>query len=392
MYPASVVTDAGVDDTLAQIRRRQGAVLQSGPPAQRPFSIPAATSQAILGLVPVFYPGTMNPSLAEKVHLDEGEERSGIDMQLLASGTAKIRGSVVGFALSNTEAWVTALAQSASSYAVSSRSKDGVFELLNIPPGHYTLRARATEPAVPSEPRSRPRTLSAFAEVDVAAEVEGIGLTLGEAISITGRLAFDAGPGSGTPGSVEVALKRLPSQEAAPSFSTKTTRDGSFVLPGIEAGRYALAVGQLGPDGAGWFLQSVRVNGQERLGRPIEVSTPAGDSGMQIVLAFWRRHTELVGVLRGIPAGAAARYYIVAFPVDASLWDPALGGLAMTAAIPTAVSPSRTCPAVRYLIAVISDPLLEWRTIDTLSALSKGAVMVRVSAGQRTIQDLQINR
>jgi hypothetical protein len=388
MYPATVMNDKKIDQIIAEIRQQQ--VEPSAAAGSRRLATAIDDRPTLLGLVPVLYPGTTSTTLAEKLHLEEGDERWGIDFQLLASGVAKVRGTIMAPAeYAGSRAWITASGLGASDYSVSADSQGGSFELTNLPPGRYVVRARLL-PAGSASTGAPQRTLAASTEVDVVGDVEGLVLDLRPASALTGRVFLDTTnsvlPGLG---GLAITLTRLPSHDIGSPLVVTTDREGLFGLTGIEQGNYAVRVRSAGPQWTGWALQSVRVNGQEALGKPVELLT---GTVAQLLLTFARQHSELVGNLRGTPANRSVGSFVIVFPTDSKLWDAALGRVASKVVDSNGDFFFTDLPSGEYFLALLAEKPAGWGTPDVLKEISKSAVSVNILAGQRTVQDLQIRR
>ncbi len=109
------------------------------------------------GYAPVYYPGTTTPAQAAAISLDAGEERVGLDFQLLRVAVARVEGTVInatGQPLPNVQIRLLPAGAGFTGQTASARAdREGRFRLFNVAPGAYTIAATATvNPAVRAQP------------------------------------------------------------------------------------------------------------------------------------------------------------------------------------------------------------------------------------------------
>ena len=99
------------------------------------------------GYAPIYYPGTVTVAQAGAVTLGPGEERAGLDFQLLRVPVARIEGVVVngtGQAAPNIQVTLLEIGQGAPGIGNNSARVDseGRFRFSNVAPGQYRIAAR----------------------------------------------------------------------------------------------------------------------------------------------------------------------------------------------------------------------------------------------------------
>ena len=320
MERLGAVQAQAVQERLAQVR----STLQA-----------STTDDASHRLRPVYYPGTTTPSSAATVTVGPGEEKGSVDFQYQVVPIARVEGIVTSPAAQLPANVQVTLVQ--TTFAVpgilpgSARADaQGAFRISNVPPGQYTLVARATigsgreggpggrvgglagRGLVPQGGRGEllagrgrgdvaadPIRLWATADVTVdGRNVSNVVLTLQPGMSVSGRLAFE---GTTLPPPADVTRVRVTltpvvmpgtSGDVATASAGRVDAEGRFTIASVVPGRYRLnAAGA----GAGWFLASSAVEGQDSLDFPIEVKPNQSITGA--VVTFVDRQSELTGTI-----------------------------------------------------------------------------------------------
>jgi hypothetical protein len=130
-----------------------------------------------------------------------------------------------------------------------------LYNLWGIPPGHYTLRAEATDGG---------RTWYGTTEFDVAAADTDVDVTLDDAPSLRGIIAVEGG------GRMPAQLAIRLSSETGRMESPAMGAGGRFSMPSIPPGRYRVSI--VGADE--YYLKNWSVNGARRQGDSLDI--PAG--------------------------------------------------------------------------------------------------------------------
>jgi hypothetical protein len=276
----------------------------------------------------------------------------------------------------------------------------GRFTFQNVPPGDYriTMRASSTPPA----------ELDLWAQTDVrvsGGDVEGVGLALAPASTISGRVSFDGtAPPPADLSTVRLHFTAVDAIARAMSGggsggqppTASVQPDGTFRVSGLPPDRYLVGAswpGMRSGDGtAGWWITSIRVGDRELGDAPIGVD-PNTNVG-NVTVAFSDRIGAIEGTLIDAAGRPAPEYFVLAFPVERSSW---------TTVSRRIVPPARPGTDGRYrltgflagdyYLAVVttmdsddgSDPMF-------LEAIVPGAIRVTIGRGQTVRQDLQIGR
>jgi hypothetical protein len=133
---AAAAARGGANDALTAEARAMAAVVDTT--ADEPTS----------GFAPVFAPGTPQLAAATIVPLGVGEERANVDLRMQAVRLARVSGMLVAPGPVPAGAQVTLVDRSQPVAGLTQRSArvgaDGRFAFSAVPPGQYTLFARAT--------------------------------------------------------------------------------------------------------------------------------------------------------------------------------------------------------------------------------------------------------
>jgi hypothetical protein len=254
-----------------------------------------------------FHPGTTDLSLATVVDVQPGAELTSIDIVVPEQDTFRVRGRIVDPAGQRSSETVSVSivmrGATASPIAVGATPSynpvDGTFELRDVPPGAYWLRATAAansaDSVVPSSAAGR--TLadvfvdSLFSErrvaqvaLDVFNDIDGLTVTLGSGIPIRGLVSVEGQPLSsvGDVTRLEVILK-----PAATGMLTNPSRhrpiraDGVFTLENVLPGEYVVTVASLP---SGYYVKDVRLEQVDAFERPMVLSGPVAGT-LSIVLS-----------------------------------------------------------------------------------------------------------
>ena len=249
------------------------------------------------GYVTIYYPNQDNIEKAVPIILKPGEEASSIDITLRPVHVVTVRGRVL-------PGPVTTKSSNGFSVNLSSRdpsapgtdslqgfpSRDGTFEIKNVPPGEYYATGYAM---------SEGKTYAARINVDVGqSDVEGITLALSAGQEINGHLVWDGKPE--TKGDLMVVL--TPNDGIGINGRGIVKPDGSFVINNIPDGQIRVSVHGVGPNS---FIKSVRYGTVESPGREFTIP-PGVNSPLEITLSSrGGRVTGLATMADAVPASSA---------------------------------------------------------------------------------------
>lgn len=380
--------------------------------------------EATSGYAPVYYPGTTSPSSAGTVTLAPGEEKGSVDFQYQVVPIARVEGIVTSTApqpVSNTQVSLvnTAFAVPGISPGSARPDAQGAFRIPNVPPGQYTLIARATiggpggrdggpggRGAMPGgrgemlAGRGRggaaagadPIRLWATADVTVdGRNVSNVVLTLQPGMSVSGRIVFEGAaqpPTDLTRLRVNLAPVVTPGTpaEVASAAAGRVDAEGRFSIASVVPGRYRLNASGAG---TGWFLGSSAVDGQESLDFPIEVKPNQAINGA--VVTFVDRQSELAGTIVNEKAQPVPDYTLIVYPADQRYWTPQSRRIQSTRPATDGRFSFRNLPAGEYRLVPVYDPEPgSWFDPAFLQQLETASVRVSMAEGEKKEQHLRV--
>ena len=358
-------------------------------------------TERTVAFAPTFYPGTANPAQAVTVTVARAEERSGVDFTLQIVPTARIDGVVSlpdgSAAPPGTQVNLLAGPQPAGGGAGGLRTahvrSEGAFSFGDVPPGTYTVLARAT--VSPAGPAGAAEMIWASTEIAVDGErISGLSLALQPGMTVTGRVSFD-GTRLKPPvdlKSVRVALTPVQA-EGTVAFSPGTNgidAHGCFAISGVTPGRYRLGASFPGsgrPDG--WQMRSASVAGQDTLDVPFTVQPSQSISGASIV--FTDHPASLTGVVHNAAGGAANEFTVILFSADQAHWLPRARRTQATRPSADGAFAFRGLPPGHYHLAAIDDVEAgEWFDPAFLQRLLPTAMKLTLGEGEQKVQEIRI--
>jgi uncharacterized protein (DUF2141 family) len=327
------------------------------------------------------------PTQSAPISLATGEERAGIDVQVVPAPGARIAGTAIGpegpvplVSLRLLPAgWEGAPIDTIAPASMTDGAGDFVFAA--VPPGRYTLRG------------GLPRT-QGWIDMPLTVggdDIAGLVVTGKPLLHLTANLQFDgATPPEGSSGRGPLAMPALlldPVDTATvPDQLQIQIVDGNrqYELFGYPPGRYRVRVPNVP---TGWMLRGAMVNGLDVTDTPFDFT-----KDVSLTLAFTDRLTEMTGAVQSGGDGTT----IVAFPTDASKW-PADGltprRLQSTRANALAQFTLRGLPpGDYYVVAIPEEQADDWRDPATLEALARMATQVTLLEGDRKNVTLQIHQ
>jgi hypothetical protein len=370
------------------------------------------------GYAPVFYPGTTAPSSAVPIAVSPSEEKSGIDFQYQVVPVARVEGVVtISGAQMPPNVQVTLVNTAPGLNAGSTRADaQGTFRIPNVPPGQYTLVARAMigggrmgGPAgrgiapggrdMVFEVRGRAGAMTRddatrfWASADITVDgrnISNIVLTLQPGVTVSGRIAFD---GATQQPPADLSRLRVSLQpvvapgtagEITSAASGRVDADGRFTIGSVVPGRYKLNASGAG---AGWFLESAVLEGQDSLDFPVDIKGAVSSA----VVTFTDRHSELTGLITNDQSQPVTDYTLILYPVDARYRSPQSRRILSTRPATDGRFTFRTLPAGDYRLAPVLEPEPGvWFDPAYLQELDSGAIRVSIAEGEKKEQNLRV--
>lgn len=355
-----------------------------------------------------YFPGSPLASQASAIPVGPGDERTGVDFALQLVATARVEGllSMPDGSPMPPDAQLTLLASGQTAFPGATFDglrtarvpADGTFSFGGVPPGIYTLLARATlsPAAVPAGAPAdgTPQVLWASRDIAVDGErVSGVSLTLQTGLTVSGELRFESAalkPPADLR-SVRVTLQPVQPQDTAAIAPAAVTADatGRFRLSGVTPGRYRLTASFPGAGRpGGWMLKSAIASGQDSLDAPFTLQP--NQHVLDAAITFTDRLAQISGTLRDAGGGAAPDYTIVVFPADQAQWSPQSRRLQGVRPAADGAYLIRNLPAGTYLLAAVDDVEPgEWFDPAFLQRLAPSAIRFTIADGEQKTQDLR---
>ena len=367
----------------------------------RALQEPASGKQSIgvgrtAGYVPVYHPSVTSVAQATAVDVGAGEERTGVDIQMVMVPSGRVEGTVTypeGELPRTIQLSMSAASDEGfrglEGFRASRPEPNGRYQFGGLPPGDYLVTARAN--LAGGGPDS---ILWATANVTVTGDVTvSAPLELRRGFKLAGRVTFEGAekPPADLRG-WRVGLTPVVGRNEVSLGVTaaELQADGTFTISGVTPGRFR--VQPMAPETRDndWLPTSVTVNGRNVLDDPIEIH---GDIA-GVTVGFTDRVPTLGGKLLDAAAGAApSEYYVVLFPAERALWTPQSPRIrAVRVATDGQYRFRRVLPGAYLVAATLDVEQGEWMDPSFLQRVAAGAVPVTLADGEQKVQDLSAGK
>jgi len=372
---AEVATDQEIK--AAEAAARAGA--STGPRAKP--TPPRVVTRSI-----VYAPGVTDLRSAQVISLGVGEERAGIDLSnaLVSAAALDLLVTAPSGPPQNPSIGIASVSRQSvfTGPGIVRPGANSHFVMPGMAPGHYLFYGSASE-AGPNG-TSMPLYLSAEVTVDGADMSVSLDFLRGQTVS--GQLV--AAPTLPTLTGARVTLVaegRIPGTMLRVTDAS-VNADGSFAVTGVPPGRYRISLSGVG----GWTLVSATLSAADVLDTPLEVRSGADITG--IVATITNRLTEISGIVTDSAGRPSPEYTALVIPADRALWMTAPR---RTSGLVKIASDGRYqvtgLPPGDYLLAVIVDADPQQLADPAfLEQIAAGAIPVRLTEGQKLVQNLKI--
>ena len=368
------------------------------------------------GYAATYYPGTANPSEAQRLSLDIGQELSNVDLQLQPARLAKIIGTIMasdGKPMPGAMVMLMPTNKDAVQLmpgGTARTDKDGNFTLSGVAPGDYTLQAQSLaglmsaasdamviisgDASSSRAPSSGPEQREfAMADVSVAGDdIKGLVITATRGAHASGRLVFDGATPPQDLSQLHLVAAPTDADSAGPMMSmlgnSAVKDEGTFEMDGL-MGRRRLAFIS---DPKGWHIKRVLTDDGDVTDSGIDFK-PGGDvSG--IVIELTDKTTTITGSATDDRGQALKDYTVVVFTQDRQKWPNALNRWARSTR-PDQSGQFRIAnlPAGEYF-AVATDYVAsgDWQDPDWLERATKNATPFTIEDGGTKTLELKLSR
>ena len=261
----------------------------------------SGSDAASTNVAAVYYPGTTDPLRAVTIEVGPGGEVPGIDFVLPDQQAFRVRGRLVDAStgIPPRSASISlvprdpSLAGLSGSIPPNYNGSTGTFDMRNVPPGAYWIRAQAADSTATAviTPNAVGRTVSealsmatsartaAQKSLDVTGDMEGLLLELGPGFSINGSVRVE-GTALPTPNGPRVTLRPTnPNGMSSPLLPLNA--DGTFTLTNVMPGEYRAQV--LGMP-AEYYVKEARIEQTDVLNAPLVITEPVRGN-LEIVIS-----------------------------------------------------------------------------------------------------------
>lgn len=336
---------------------------------------------------PTFYPGSADPSEAQRVRLAKGSHLAGVDFPGTTVRWVQVTGTVrSGNDTPLLNAAIIMQARDPERLSPGSGSQPrwlagGRFVFDNVPPGEYVIRALG---AVETD---APQLFAAQAVNVSGMDVTDLVLTVVAGATLSGSVRLEP---HGTPMPDLTQMRLLAPLVDGTRFGGEPVdrlgSDGEFTVSGVDAGRRLIrATGVPAP----WMLSRVTQSGRDITDEPIEVLS--GARLQDVVLTFTDIAPTISGTVRYASGQAAVDMLVVAFSTDRTLWRPLSRYIGATRTDHRGHYTLGPLPAGPYQLVAVQDyEEADLYQRDTLDQLTRLAVNVPLLVGQTRAQNLTI--
>ena len=360
-----------------------------------------------VGYAPTYYPGVMSPAEAMRMKVTAGQEVSNIDFQVQLVSLSTVKGVVTngsalimlvpdgatigggggrggaGRGLGGIAEVAGAFLRGNQSFRTTSQA-DGTFVIQKVPPGSYTIVARASS-YEPGSRRAGPPT--AIQPVQVAGQEVMVSLTLAPAVTMSGTITLEATAGALPNGFSGFRINPQPIGAALsmPGTARPGTPDerGAFTVSEVVPGRYIIRAN--GP--RGWVMKAVYVDGRDVTDESIEVK---GEPVTGVNVIFTDKISTVTGTVRGARGEPGVNQYVIVFPSDEKLWFPQSRYIDAARTDGNGVYRISGLPAGSYLIVAIDDVEQgEWFDPAFLEQVKGAAAKITIREGEVKTQDFK---
>jgi len=376
----SVAAQAATDESL---RAREAEIAASG------RAVPQVTAERTVpsskGYVPVYFGSTVSPAAAARVPVSVGQHIAAIDIQLQATDTSTLRGTVVNPDGSAASAQLQLVDPSMpiANLGVWFRNgtSAGKFSFMGLAPGTYVLHAQ-------SSARDNAGVLTGSATMAVDAEPVDVVVTLRPGVTVSGSIDTATVKPPVNVQKLRVLLEPIQTAgdwEGA-RYEDAPEADGSFTIRGVPPGRYRVEVAGLP---AGWALDSAVFG--DRDAADIHLLVERGDNAGAGLLKLVARTAEIAGAVTTTAGEPAPNSTVIVFPADRSHRVPRSRRIQVVQPAPDGRYIVRGLPPGEYRIAVV-DSIEAGQQVDPgfLAQIEADALPVRVTAGDSTKTELRI--
>ena len=334
-----------------------------------------------LGYAATYYPGVTSVGEAARLTVGLSAELGAVDFAVRLVPTATVSGMVFNADGTPASAAQVMLTPDTGSVLADVRlgarvQGDGGFDVRNVPPGRYVLRALT---------RGRRRGGGTPTFASQALSVDGydlsdLTLVLAPGATVSGSISFETT--SQTPPDsvtrIRVTANSLDPIPFAGSVDARVESDATFQLQNVADGpRLVRAAGV--PDG--WILKAVYLTGQDVIDTPIDFGSTGHVEGLELV--FTDQVSQLTGVVHDGQGVPLPDFTVIAFPANETLWQPQSRHIQASRPDQNARYQIRGLPPGEYLLTAVDVVQQgEWFDPRFLARLRSSALRLSIDEGE----------
>jgi protocatechuate 3,4-dioxygenase beta subunit len=272
------------------------------------FMGPPNPNEQRTSYAPLFFPGTLEVSQAQRLTVGVGSEISDVVMTMKPVKAVRVSGTIVD-SLGRPMNGMLMISQSFPfGFMTGSPVRpDGTFTLTSLAPGEYTITAQQM---------GNPESEVATTKLTVGSEdITGVQLVGAKPVAVRGRVLVDPAAASSLP--PRLMLQAFPAQMMpmfGPRVPAAVQDDMTFELKS-PPGLYRL---NLMPAGMGWAIRSVRLSATDVTDSGFEIKTNEEISGLEVELT--NKLTTIAGLVTNARGAAVKDYTTIVFAQDSARW------------------------------------------------------------------------
>ncbi len=228
--------------------------------------------------VPIYYPGSVEPSGAQPIDVRAGEETPAVDLSLSPIPAVRVSGRITGHVPSSRPGvgWNVTLVQSEGGanfyHQALTNPADGTFQILNVPPGSYVVLAQLFDGA---------NNYSGKQKVDVGgSNLDGLNVVVGPGAVIHGFVRSEGNLDLNLKG-MQVSLNPRDASQGGVQPAT-VEADGGFTLKQVPDGSYDVNLCCLpAPD----YLKAAHLGSEEALDNGLNVKQAGLPGTLELVIS-----------------------------------------------------------------------------------------------------------
>ena len=278
-------------------------------------------NESDLGYAPTYYPGVTSLAQAVRVSVGLSAELAGVDFGVQLVPTAVVSGTAFG--PDGTSPFGSQVMLMPSDGAVFPGSMlgtrvdgDGRFEIRDVPPGQYTVRALTRGGrggrGGPQSGGGIPMCASQALAID-GYDVSDLTLILGPGATVSGSVSFEA-MGQAEPDDmtrIRVTATALDPVPMTRSTNARVGSDGTFRLENVADGARIVRASGVP---TGWTLKAVYVGGRDVIDTPLDFGGAGHVEGLRLL--FTDQVSELSGVVHDERRQPLTDFTVIAFPAN----------------------------------------------------------------------------